>query len=95
MKEVPDAPTMAEVGYPDVNTDWVWFGLMGPAGIPEDAVKRLNEMFVKAVQSTEVREKLAAQGITTEFSTPQQFADRIKADTAKFTPLIKASGMKK
>jgi tripartite-type tricarboxylate transporter receptor subunit TctC len=95
MKEVPDAPTMGEVGYPDVNTDWVWFGLMAPARIPADEVKRLNEMFVKAVQSPDVIAKLAAQGITTESSTPEAFAARIKADTAKFTPLIKGAGMKK
>ncbi len=95
MKEVPDAPTMAEAGYPDVNTDWVWFGLMAPAKIPADEVKRLNEIFVKAVQSPDVIAKLAAQGITTESSTPEAFAARIKADTAKFTPLIKAAGMKK
>ena len=95
MKEVPDAPTMAETGHPDVNTDWVWFGLMGPAGIPADAVKRLNEIFVKAAESPDVRDKLASQGITTVSSTPEEFAARIKADTAKFAPLIKSSGIKK
>ena len=95
MKEVPDAPTMAEAGHPDVNTDWVWFGLMGPAGIPADAVKRLNEIFVKAAESPDVRDKLASQGITTVSSTPEEFAARIKADTAKFAPLIKSSGIKK
>lgn len=95
MKQVPDAPTMAEAGYPDVNTDWVWFGLMAPAKIPAAEVKRLNEIFVKAVQSPDVIAKLAAQGITTESSTPEAFAARIKADTDKFTPLIKAAGMKK
>ena len=95
MKEVPDAPTMAEAGHPDVNTDWVWFGLMGPAGIPADAVKRLNEIFVKAAESPDVRDKLASQGISTLSSTPEEFAARIKADTAKFAPLIKSSGIKK
>ena len=95
MKEVPDAPTMAETGHPEVNTDWVWFGLMGPARMPADAVKRLNDLFVKAVQSPDVQEKLAAQGINTESSTPEQFTARIKADTATFAPLIKAAGMQK
>jgi tripartite-type tricarboxylate transporter receptor subunit TctC len=95
MKEVPNAPTMAEVGHPNVNTDWVWFGLMAPANIPPAAVKNLHELFSKAVESPEVRDKLAAQGISTESSTPQEFAARIKADTAKFLPIIKASGIKK
>jgi tripartite-type tricarboxylate transporter receptor subunit TctC len=95
MRELPDSPTMAEVGHPDVNTDWVWFGLMSPAKIPEATVKSLHELFSKAVMSSEVRDKLAAQGIAVESSTPEQFAARIKADTAKFGPLIKASGAAK
>ena len=95
MQEVPDAPTMAEVGHPDVNTDFVWFGLMGPAKIPDATVKSLHELFAKAATSPEVRDKLAAQGISVESSTPEQFAARIKADSAKFGPLIKASGAAK
>ena len=95
MQEVPDAPTMAEVGHPDVNTDFVWFGLMGPAKIPDATVRNLHELFAKAVTSPEVRDKLAAQGINVESSTPEHFAARIKADSAKFGPLIKASGAAK
>jgi tripartite-type tricarboxylate transporter receptor subunit TctC len=95
MQEVPDAPTMAEVGHPDVNTDFVWFGLMGPAKIPEATVRNLHDLFAKAVASPDVRDKLASQGVTVESSTPAEFAARIKADTAKFGPLIKASGAKK
>ena len=95
MRELPDAPTMAEAGHPDVNTDFVWFGLMGPAKIPDATVKSLHELFAKAATSPEVRDKMAAQGIAVELSTPEQFAARIKADTAKFGPLIKASGAAK
>ncbi len=95
MRELPDAPTMAEVGHPDVNTDFVWFGLMGPAKIPDATVRSLHELFAKAATSPEVRDKLAAQGISVESSTPAQFAARIKADSAKFGPLIKSSGAAK
>ena len=58
-------------------------------------MKSLHELFAKAVASPEVRDKLAAQGISVESSTPAEFAARIKADTAKFGPLIKASGAAK
>jgi tripartite-type tricarboxylate transporter receptor subunit TctC len=95
MPELPQAPTMAEAGHPDVNTDFVWFGLMGPAKIPDATVRNLHDLFSKAVMSPEVRDKLAAQGIAVEASTPEQFAARIKADTAKFGPIIKASGAAK
>ena len=70
MQEVPDAPTMAEAGHPDVNTDFVWFGLMAPAKTPDATVRSLHELFAKAVTSPEVRDKLAAQGISVESSTP-------------------------
>ena len=95
MPEVPDAPTMAEAGYPDVNSEFVWFGLMAPAKTPEPTIKNLHELFAKAVASPDVRDKLAAQGISVSASTPAEFAQRIKADTAKFGPLIKASGAAK
>ena len=95
MPEVPDAPTMAEAGYPDVDSEFVWFGLMAPAKTPEPAIKNLHELFAKAVASPDVRDKLAAQGISVGASTPAEFAQRIKADTAKFGPLIKASGAAK
>jgi tripartite-type tricarboxylate transporter receptor subunit TctC len=95
MQELPNVPTMAETGHPDVNTDFVWFGLMGPAKIPDATVKNLHELFAKAVASPEVRDKLASQGISVESSTPTQFAARIKADAAKFGPIIKASGVAK
>lgn len=95
MSELPDTPTMAESGHPDVSSDFVWFGLIGPANLPEPVLRNLNETFAKAVASPDVRDKLAGQGIFVESSTPEQFAARIKADTAKFGPMIKASGAAK
>jgi tripartite-type tricarboxylate transporter receptor subunit TctC len=95
MREVPDAPTMAEAGYPDVDSEFVWFGLMAPGKTPEPAIKNLHALFAKAVESPDVRDKLAATGISVGSSTPDQLAARIKADTAKFAPLIKASGVAK
>jgi tripartite-type tricarboxylate transporter receptor subunit TctC len=91
MPEVPDAPTMAEVGYPDVNTDFVWFGLAAPAKTPAITIKNLHERFTKAMDSRPLHAKLAAQGIFLISATPTDFVARIKADTAKFGPLIKAS----
>jgi tripartite-type tricarboxylate transporter receptor subunit TctC len=95
MREVPDAPTMAEAGYPDVDSEFVWFGLMAPGKTPEPVIKNLHELFAKAVASPDVRDKLAATGITVGACTPAELAARIKADAEKFTPIIKASGAKK
>ncbi|MET0669654.1 MAG: tripartite tricarboxylate transporter substrate binding protein [Xanthobacteraceae bacterium] len=95
MPEVPDAPTMAEAGHPDVDSEFVWFGLVVPAKTPDSVVKGLHELFAKAAASPEVKAKLAAQGISAQSSTPAELAARIKADTAKFGPLVKASGVAK
>lgn len=92
MPEVPNAPTMAEAGHPDVDSEFVWFGLAAPARTPEPVIKSLHEMFAKAAASPDVRAKLGGQGISAGASTPQELAARIKADTAKFAPIIKASG---
>ena len=95
MPEVPDAPTMAEAGHPDVNSEFVWFGLVAPAKTPEPVIKSLHELFAKAATSPEVRDKLAAQGISVESSTPEQFAARIKADTAQVRAADQGSGAAK
>ncbi len=95
MPEVPEAPTMAEIGHPDVSSDFVWFGLAAPAKTPEPVIKSLHEVFAKAIASPDVRDKLAGQGIHVGASTPAELAARIKSDTAKFAPLIKSSGAAK
>ena len=95
MREVPDAPTMAEAGHPDVDSEFVWFGLVAPAKTPEPMIKTLHELFAKAAMSPDVRDKLGGQGISVVTSTPAELLARIKGDIQKFGPLIKASGTKK
>jgi tripartite-type tricarboxylate transporter receptor subunit TctC len=58
-------------------------------------IKDLHELFAKAATSADVRDKLASQGISVETSTPAALTARIKADTAKFAPIIKAAGVAK
>jgi tripartite-type tricarboxylate transporter receptor subunit TctC len=92
LPEVPAAPTTAESGYPDVNTDFVWFGLAAPARTPEAVVASLHDRFTKALRSKALQQKLAEQGVDLGASTPDGFVARIKADTARFGPLIRESG---
>jgi tripartite-type tricarboxylate transporter receptor subunit TctC len=95
MPEVPHAPTMAEAGHPDVDSEFVWFGLAAPARTPQPVIGGLHDLFAKAVAASDVKAKLEGQGILVGASTPAELAARIKADTAKFAPLIKASGAAK
>ena len=95
LSAAPELPTTAELGYPDVNTDFVWFGLVAPPNTPPALVQNLNQMFVKALEANEVQAKFGAQGVALGGSTPAQFLERIKGDTVRFGPLIKAAAAAK
>ncbi len=90
---LPDVPTVAEQGYPGFETSQ-WYGLIGPAGIPEAVVKRLTEEAAKAVRSKEVQEKFAADSATGVGDTPQEFAAFIKLEQTRWERVVKAAGIK-
>lgn len=88
---LPDVPTFAELGHPDINTNFVWFGIAAPRKTPDSTVRSLHEWFVKAVTQKDLIAKLDEQGIILESSTPEAFIARIKSDHERFEPLIRAS----
>jgi tripartite-type tricarboxylate transporter receptor subunit TctC len=71
-----------------------WFGMLAPAGTPADIVKKLSDEIAKALNSPAVKEKLIAGGADPVGSTPEQFAAHIKAEIAKWSSVVKASGAK-
>jgi len=87
-----DVPSMAET-VPGYDTG-VWWGLLGPAGLPADVLKKLSQDFVAALNTDAVKERLAKLGAQPIGSTPQQFDAKIREDYEKWAPIIKASGMK-
>jgi tripartite-type tricarboxylate transporter receptor subunit TctC len=89
---LPDLPTMVEAGVPGYETT-VSFGLLAPAGTPEPIVARLHDDVVKILADTGLRAKLTEQGYDLLPPTPPSgFADQIKADIAKWVPIVHASG---
>ena len=90
---MPELPPVAESGLPgfDVN---VWFAVLAPAGTPREIVDRLNGTLVKALQSPDVRERLASQGAESIGNTPEQFTGLMKADLAKWAKVVKAANIK-
>jgi tripartite-type tricarboxylate transporter receptor subunit TctC len=90
---LPEVPTVAEAGVPgyDVTT---WQGLLAPAGTPKDIVARLNSEVLKVLQLPDVKERLAAEGAEPGSTSPEQFSAHIKAEIARWAPVIKASGAK-
>jgi tripartite-type tricarboxylate transporter receptor subunit TctC len=89
---LPNVPSMAET-VPGYDTE-VWWGLLGPAGMPADLVAKLSHDFVAALNTDSVKERLAKLGASPIGSSPQQFDAKIRADYEKWGPIIKAAGMK-
>ena len=94
---MPDLPTIAEAGRAlglggfDVGT---WFGLFGPAGLPAEVLARLNQAFVAAMATADVKARFAQMMAEPSPTTPEQFAGFVKAELAKYGPVVKASGAK-
>lgn len=78
---------MAESGVPGYELS-AWFGLLAPAGTPDDIVKTLNVTIAAALKEPEVNNKLAAMGAQPVDNTPKQFAARIKAEVARWIDVV-------
>ncbi len=93
LPQLPDLPTMIESGFPDfVSVSWT--GLLAPARTPREIVDRLNAQINAGVASPEFTAALARLGNEPLGGTPQDFANLIKADIAKWAPVVKALGLK-
>lgn len=90
---LPDVPTMIEAGVPGYVSD-TYFGVFLPAGASREVVARLNTELNKVVQAADLRDRFLNQGIEPVTSTPEQFAQVIRAETAKWAKLIKDANVK-
>jgi len=91
--ELPDVPTMAEAGYPDVNVS-LWSGIFAPAATPPAIVAKLQKATNEAIADPGVSEKLKALAVNPGGATPEQFKQIIASDTAKFGDVVKAANLK-
>jgi tripartite-type tricarboxylate transporter receptor subunit TctC len=91
--DLPEVPTVAESGVKGFEAV-TWFGFVAPANTPKDIVSRLNAEIAKALQAPDVRKKLSDQGADILGGTPEQFANLIKTDIARWAPVVKESGAK-
>ena len=94
---MPDVPTIAEsaadlgLGQFDIHT---WFGLFGPARLPADVTARLNRAFVDALNSAEIKARLATLMAEPAPTTPEAFAQFVRSENAKYERVVKATGAK-
>lgn len=87
----PDVPSVAELGVPQLES-LAWIGLLAPAGTPAEIASRLSAEAVKGMRNPETREALGRQGFEVVASSPQEFARWIRAESEKWSKVIRASG---
>ena len=90
---LPDVPTVAEAGLRDFEVT-TWYGILAPAGTPRPVVARLNAELVRIMHSPEVKDRLAAMATDPVTSTPEEFADYIKREIAKWGDVVRKAGLK-
>src|SRR5688572_22858827 len=90
---MPDVPTMQEAGVSGVEVP-VWYALLGPANLPRDVVKTLNDATVRAARSPELRQKLADQGAEAVGNSPEQFGKLLRDEVTKWAEIVRVSGAK-
>jgi tripartite-type tricarboxylate transporter receptor subunit TctC len=93
--DLPDVPTMAESGYPQVgfNPD-VWMGVLAPAGTPSAIVDKLNQEVNAVLKSEEMAPALKRFGYEAKITTPAEFGTFFAAELKKWPPVLKATGLK-
>jgi tripartite-type tricarboxylate transporter receptor subunit TctC len=88
---LPDVPTLSEAGLPGYEFV-AWGGLFAPAGTPKPVVDKLNQAFVKALQSPEGKDFFAKQGLEPAPRTPEDFSDYVAQQTVLWGKLLSAAG---
>jgi tripartite-type tricarboxylate transporter receptor subunit TctC len=90
---LPDAPTMAESGYPGFFVDNM-YGVLAPRGTPAAIIASLHEAIVRVVKQPEFRERLITQGYDPLGNSPAEFAGYLRAEVGKWAKVVKESGLR-
>lgn len=93
-KALPDVPTLAEMGYPDMDISQ-WFGAMAPAKTPSEIVNRLSLAYNKALADPNVVKRLFNAGLEVVGGTPEEMGRRMKVETAVWSRAAKEAGLGK
>lgn len=90
---LPDVPTAAEAGLPNYEVT-TWYGVLAPAGTPKPIVTKLNAELVRLMHAPDLQERFAATGTVPRTTTPEEFADFIKQEMAKWGKVVREAGLK-
>jgi tripartite-type tricarboxylate transporter receptor subunit TctC len=90
---VKDLPTVAEAGVANYEVN-VWFGVVGPAGMPVEVVRKLNKEIIAILKMEDVKQRFADQGVEPVGGTPAEFASHIRAEIAKWAKVVHDANFK-
>ena len=90
---LPDVPTMAEAGYPEIVGE-SWVGVLVPAGTPKDIIGLLQREIARIIAVPDMKARLADLGYEPVASTPEEFGARIKSEIATWAKVIRAAHIK-
>jgi len=90
---LPDVPTFTEAGLPGYEAG-TWAGILAPAATPKDIVNKLSTEIAAIMNLPDIKEQLASQGLDPYVTTPEQFSQLVRSDTARFEKVIKAANIK-
>jgi tripartite-type tricarboxylate transporter receptor subunit TctC len=91
--ELPDVPSMAEAGYPEVNTK-LWSGFFAPASTPPAIAKKLETAFARAIRDPDVSAKLKGMAVNPGGTSSDEFRKMIDADIENYVAVVKAANLK-
>ena len=89
---LPDVPTLAEAGAPNQESEII-LGLLAPSGTPREIIDRLQREIIRVLAMPEMHERLAALGFQPIGSSPEEFANRIRAEIEKWAKVIRAAAL--
>ncbi len=92
-ESLPDVPTMAEAGYPDVEMS-TWYGISAPAKTPPDIIARLDAAIAQVLKSETLKRKFALQGAEVFYKDAKDYAAFLQSEAKRMLPLINAAGMR-
>jgi len=90
----PDTPTVAEAAVPGFEAA-AWFGLIGPRGMPDDIVQRLNAACASVLADSAVREKIKGLGAEARHSSPKEITDLIATDIKRWSDVVEKANIER
>src|ERR1700731_3364354 len=90
---LPDLPTIAEAGYPELDGD-AWVGVLVPTGTPPDIIALLHREIVKIIATPDMKERLATLGLEPVGNSPEEFTAQMKIEMEKWAKVIQAAKIK-